>query len=101
MKTGKNDKTKERRWNNLEPKRKDNTRKAYNKTWGNKPERSGERRKIKEISTKGKTIDKTEHSKTMMENSINNWEEMTTKYTINRMQKKPNDFGLKYGNQKT
>ena len=55
-KTGKSDKTKERRWNNLEQKRKDNTRKAYNKTWGNKPETTGERRKIKEISTKGKTI---------------------------------------------
>ena len=28
-KTGKNDKTKEKRWKNLEQKRKDNTRKAY------------------------------------------------------------------------
>ena len=37
----------------------------------------------------------------MKENSINNWEEMTTKYTNNRMQKKPNDFGLKYDNWKT
>ena len=36
----------------------------------------------------------------MKENSINNWEEMTVKDTNNRMQKKPNDFGLKYGNQK-
>ena len=36
----------------------------------------------------------------MKENSINNWEEMTTKYTNNRMQKKPNDFELKYGDQK-
>ena len=36
----------------------------------------------------------------MKENSINNWEEMTIKHTNNRMQKKPNDFGLKYGNQK-
>ena len=25
---------------------------------------------------------------------------MTRKHTNNRMQKKPNDFGLKYGNQK-
>ena len=29
----------------------------------------------------------------MKDNSYNNWEEMT-------MQKKPNNFGLKYGNQK-
>ena len=36
----------------------------------------------------------------MKENSINNWKEMTIKYTNNRMQKKPNDSGLKYGNQK-
>ena len=34
------------------------------------------------------------------ENSINNREEMTRKHTDNRMQKKPNDFGLKYGHQK-
>ena len=27
--------------------------------------------------------------------------EMTLKHTHKRMQKKPNDFGLKYGNQKT
>ena len=32
---------------------------------------------------------------------INNWEGVTRKHTNNRMQKKPNDFGLKYGNQKT
>ena len=32
--------------------------------------------------------------------SINNWEEMTIKYTNNWMKKKPNDFGQKYGNQK-
>ena len=36
----------------------------------------------------------------MKENSINNWEEMTLKHTNNRIQKKPNDFRLKYGNQK-
>ena len=39
-------------WNQKE---KGNT-KYNNTTWGNKPERAGERRKIKEISTKGKTI---------------------------------------------
>ena len=36
----------------------------------------------------------------MKESSINIWEEMTLKHTNNRMQKKPNDFRLKYGNQK-
>ena len=36
----------------------------------------------------------------MKENSINNWEEITIKHTNNQMQKKPNDFGPKYGNQK-
>ena len=34
------------------------------------------------------------------QHSINNGEEITIKYTNNRMQKKPNDFGQKYGNQK-
>ena len=34
------------------------------------------------------------------EHSINNWEEMTQKHTNNRMQKKPNNLGLKYGNQR-
>ena len=37
----------------------------------------------------------------MKEHSLNNWEEITIKHTNNRMQKKPNDFGLKYDNQKT
>ena len=36
----------------------------------------------------------------MKENSFNNRKEMTIKYINNRMQKKPNDSGLKYGNQK-
>ena len=57
-KTGQNDKTKERRWNMKEQKGKGNTRKIKNTTWGNKPESTGERRKIKEISSKGKTIQK-------------------------------------------
>ena len=29
-----------------------------------------------------------------------NWEGVTRKHTTNRMQKKPNDFGQKYDNQK-
>ena len=36
----------------------------------------------------------------MKENSINNWEGVTRKYTNNQIPKKPNNFGLKYGNQK-
>ena len=52
-----NDKTKkERRWNMLQRKWKGNEGKNNNSTWGNKPEINGERRKIEDISTKGKTI---------------------------------------------
>ena len=40
----------------LEENGKDNTRKNNSTTWGNESESSGERREIKEISTKGKTI---------------------------------------------
>ena len=36
----------------------------------------------------------------MREKSINNWEKMTINVAYNRIQKKPNDLGLKYGNQK-
>ena len=42
---------------------KSNTRKNNNKICGNKLERTGERRKIKKISSNG-NIDKTDHSKT-------------------------------------
>ena len=35
----------------------------------------------------------------MKEKFINDWE-ITIKHTNNQMQKKPNDFGPKYGNQK-
>ena len=45
-KTSQNDKTKERRWKMYEQKRKGNTRKNKNTTLGNKPESTGERRKI-------------------------------------------------------
>ena len=74
--------------------------KNNNTTWGNKPESSGKRREIKEISTKGKTIqNKTGYSKTTKENSTNNWEDMTQKHTNNRTPKKPNTFGRKYDDQ--
>ena len=53
-KTGKNDKTKEKRWNMLRQKEKSN--KNNNKTRGNKLESTSERRKIKQTSTKDKTI---------------------------------------------
>ena len=56
--------------------------------------------KIKKISTKGKEIQiKKEHSKTTKENSTYKLREMTRTHTNNRMQKKPNDSGLKHGNQ--
>ena len=45
--------------------------------------------------------DKIEHSKIMKENSMNNWKGMTIRHTNKRMEKKPNDSGQKYGNQKT
>ena len=54
-KTGQNDKTKGRRWNMYRQK-KINAREDNKTTWGNKPEITGERRKFKNISTKGKTI---------------------------------------------
>ena len=54
-KTGQNGKTK-RSWNMWEQNGKVNTRKNNSTTLGNKPKSSGERREIKEISTKGKTI---------------------------------------------
>ena len=74
--------------------------KNNNTTWGNKAESIDKRRKIKEILTKGRTLQtKQDIPKTTKENSINNREEMTRKHN-NRMQKKPNDFGLKYGNRK-
>ena len=41
-------------------------------------------------------MDKTEKtgpSKTMNEDSTNNWKEMTRKHTNNRLQKKPKDLG--------
>ena len=47
---------KKKRWNKRRKKGTSNTGKNNSTTWGNKPESAGERRKIKEISTKGKTI---------------------------------------------
>ena len=49
------------------------------------------RQRVKRYRKKG-TFQKTK------ENSTNNWKEMTRKHTTNRMQEKPNDLGLKYGN---
>ena len=53
-KTSPNDK-KKRRWNKREEGT-GNMGKNNSTTWGNKLENNGQRRKIKEISTKGKTI---------------------------------------------
>ena len=46
-KTGLNDKTKERRWNMQRRKGKGNTRKNNNTTWGNKPESTGKKGRLK------------------------------------------------------
>ena len=76
---------KERDWN----KRKEGTGnmgESNSTTWGNKPESTGQRRKTKQISTKGKAIQtKTGHSKTTKENSTNNWEGVTRKHTNNQI----------------
>ena len=87
-KTGQNDKTKERHWNILEQKGKGKMRKNNSKIWGNKPETTGEGRKIKGQNN----IDKTGHSKTTKKNSTINWVEMMRKYTNNWMQEKPNEL---------
>ena len=55
-KTGQNDKTKRKTQEQVGRKRKKQHNKNYDTTWGNKLESTGERIKIKEISTKGKTI---------------------------------------------
>ena len=84
------------------PNRKGNTRKNYYITWADKPETTGERKKIKEISTKSKKkYRKKGHSNKTKEKSNNKWEEMTRKHTNKWMQEKPNNFWLKYGDQKT
>ena len=54
-------------------------------------------RRLKRYRLRVNNTDKVGHSKTMNENSINNWEEMTLKHTNYQMQKK---YELKYGNQK-
>ena len=49
--TGLIDKTSERRWNMRSRKEKTTREKNNSTTWGNKPESTGERREIKDIST--------------------------------------------------
>ena len=68
-------KEKESRWNKQE-KGTGNTGKHNSKTYGNKPECAGERRKIKEISTKGKTIEtKQDFQKQRKKTLSTNWRE--------------------------
>ena len=68
------------------------------KTRGNKPESSGERRKIQKISRQGKNnTDKIRYSKTM-ERFLPSSREMTKNHNNNRMQGKQNNPGAKYGN---
>ena len=93
------------KWENkgkrLEPvyTKKGNTRKNNNITWGNKPESTVKRRKIKEISTKVKQY---KQNRTLQINeqqlSTNELEEMKRKHANNRVQEKPNRFRLEYGN---
>ena len=70
---------KQRHWNMYEQLGKGNTRKKNNTTWGNKPESTGKRRKIKEISTKGKTIqtkqDIPKHRKKILSTTGRRWNE--------------------------
>ena len=54
--------------------------------------------RLKRYRQRVKQYNKIGHSKTLKENSINNWEGMTIKHINSRMRKKPNDSGLKYGN---
>ena len=77
-----------------------NTRKNNSTTCGNKPESTGERNQIEEISTKGKTIQTKQDMPKQRKKILSTTGRRTQKHTNNRMPKKPNDFGLKYGNQK-
>ena len=78
--------------------KKSNKWKNNSKTWGNIPE--SKIRKIKKILTKGKTIQaKQDIPKQRKEILPTSRGEMTRKPTNKLMQEKPNNFGLKYGNQ--
>ena len=81
-------------------KRKGQHEKNNSTTCGNKPESTGERRKIKVISTKGKKYKQNRILQNNERKFYQNCEEMTGKRTNNLMQEKPDDFALKYGNQK-
>ena len=85
--TSKNDKMKEKRWNILGKKKKQR-KKNDDTTRGIKQESTGERRKIKKISRKGKTIQTKQDILKQRKNS-----------TSNQMRGKQNNFGAKYGNQ--
>ena len=81
----------ERRWNKREQKGTSDTRKNNSTTWGNKPESAGERKKINEIWTKGKTIqtkqDFPKQWKKILSTIGREWLENipTTRYQRNRM----------------
>ena len=83
----------------LEHKRKGNMRKNNNTTRGNKPESTGERMKIKKVSSNDKTI---QTKYTFQNNERKFYQQLgdETKTYQQPMQKKPNDFGQKYGIQK-
>ena len=80
-------------------KKKKAIRENNNTTWRNKPESTGERRNIKEISIKGKRIqikqDIPKQRKKILLTTGRRWHE-----NIPTIECKSYDFGLKYGNQK-
>ena len=97
-KTGRKDKTKNEKENATHEKKKEKITvqlQEINQKVLAKQER------LKRYRRSFKNRDRTVHSKTTKENSINNWEEMTRKHTNNRMQKKRNGFKEKYSNRKT
>ena len=68
-------------------------------SWRNKPESPGERRKIKKISTKNKTIKTKEDIPKQRKGILPKLGQMIRKHTNNRMQKKSKNFRINYGNQ--
>ena len=93
--TGKNDKTEEKRWNILGQKGKRNTWKNDTTTRGNKPGGNGERRKIKKISRKDKTIQRNQDIPKQRKKIP-----LTSKRKYQQPDaREAKQFGVKYGNQ--
>ena len=70
------------------------TQKNNSTTWENEPECSSERRKTKEISAKGKTIQTKQDIPKQRKKILSTIGKfMTQKHTNNKTPEKPNDFG--------